>query len=511
MKFRSSFLIAALALGACGGGGSSGSGGGISVSGGSGTGGGTVGGGVATGAGGGFNLDTGIGGSGGIIGDIDGFGSIILNGLELETDSAVFYIEGDSDGSQADLREGYYVIVAGDVGGLIAEAVVYRANLKGPMSADPVAVDPLAGEYEFTVLGQTVRTSASTRFDGVIAENIVQGNLLEISGPIDAAGRVLATYVELESSLSEYKAIGAITDLDSTAMTFNLAGLLVDYGSASLSEFEGDPLSDGQFVEIRLETTSFPAAGAVEVTEVELLPRPQVQEGAEIEIEGLIDSFNSATDFTVGGFPVTTDGSTTYEDGTATQLGLNVKVEVEGVVNSAGVIVADEVEIEVKNPIRVEGAVTGVDVTANTVTAMGITFQISAGTELEDDRDGEEPFSLNQLMAGDFVEIRGYLNGETVVAVELEREEDPDAGEFNTLLRGPLTDFSESAGTVEIQGVTVVELDGLTDYEDEDEESISRTAFFNLLESGQDVKAEWDDFGSFSDPADSLSLEEDDD
>ena len=52
-----------------------------------------------------------------------------------------------------------------------------------------------------------------------------------------------------------------------------------------------------------------------------------------------------------------------------------------------------------------------------------------------------EPFNLNQIMMGDFVEVRGFLDGSTVVAVELEREDDPDPGDFRTLLRGPVTAF----------------------------------------------------------------------
>jgi len=312
MMYRSIVLMAVVLLGACGGGGSSGGGastvgasGGGTTSGGT-TGGGTTGGGGVTPSGGGFDFDTGIGGSGGIIGDIDGFGSILMNGLELETDSAEFYIEGQSGFSQSDLREGQYIVVAGDVTGSTAEEVVYRSNLKGPVSAEPIAIDAAAGIYQLAVLDQSVLTSASTRFDGVLAENIVQGALLEVSGPIDQQGRVLATYISLKASLTEYKAIGRVSMPNDGAQTFDLGGLLVDYSSASLQEFEGASLTDGQLVEVKLAAASYPAVGAVPVAEVELLPEAQLGEGAEVEIEAVIDGFTSATDFRVGGLPVTT-------------------------------------------------------------------------------------------------------------------------------------------------------------------------------------------------------------
>ena len=388
--------------------------------------------------------------------------------------------------------------------------MVYRSNLKGPVSAEPIAIDAAAGIYQLAVLDQSVLTSASTRFDGVLAENIVQGALLEVSGPIDQQGRVLATYVSLKASLAEYKAIGRVSMLNAGAQTFDLGGLLVDYSSASLQEFEGASLTDGQLVEVKLAAASYPAVGAVPVTEVELLPEAQVGEGAEVEIEAVIDGFTSETDFRVAGLPVTTNASTEYEDGSAAQLGLNIRVEVEGTVNADGIIVAAKIEFEDDPAIRVEGGVTSVNVSAGTVTAMGLTFEVRAGTELEDDRSGGvDTLTLNDLVAGDYVEIRGYLDGTAIIAVELEREDDPNPGEFRAMLRGPSTAIDEANGTVDIQGVTVTEQDGITQYEDAAEQNVSRAVFYGLLQLGADLKAEWDDFASFADPADTLSLEDD--
>ena len=509
MLYRGFLLVAILALVACGGGGSS-DGGGATTGGtaGGGTGGGTTGGGVTPG-GGGFDLDTGIGGSGGIIGDIDEFGSIVMNGLTLDTDDAEFYVEGESGFSQDDLSEGQYIIVAGDIGASVAEEVVYRANVRGPV-AEVIALDPLAGIYELTVLRQTVVTSASTKFDDVIAEDIMAGDLLEVSGPIDEAGRVLATYVGLEATLSDYKAIGRVVLLDVTDETFDLGGLLVDYADASLSEFEGASLADGQLVEVRVAAAAYIATGPVTVDEVELLPEAQLSEGAEVEVEGVIDTFVSVTEFTVSGLAVTTDGGTEYENGGSAQLASGVRVEVEGTANSSGVIVAEEIEFEDDPAIRVEGEVSAVDVASGTVTAMGLTFEIRPSTELEDDRDSLEPFTLDDLMIGDYIEARGYLDGASIVAVELEREESPEPGEFEALLRGPLTLIDESSGALEIQGVSVREQDGTTEYEDADEQTVSRAAFYGLIEVGTEVQAEWEDFSSFALPADSLSLEDDD-
>jgi hypothetical protein len=52
----------------------------------------------------------------------------------------------------------------------------------------------------------------------------------------------------------------------------------------------------------------------------------------------------------------------------------------------------------------------------------------------------------------------------------------------------------------------------VTEYEDADDNSVTRAEFYDLLALLPEgpLKAEWDDFSSLSDIADSLSLEDDD-
>ena len=68
-----------------------------------------------------------------------------------------------------------------------------------------------------------------------------------------------------------------------------------------------------------------------------LLASLSISEGAEVETEGPIDTFVSATEFRVNGIPITTNTDTEYEDGSSASLALDVKVEVEGVANASGV------------------------------------------------------------------------------------------------------------------------------------------------------------------------------
>ncbi|MGE0624467.1 MAG: DUF5666 domain-containing protein [Pseudomonadales bacterium] len=519
MIVRDRLVVVALllVLGACGGSGGGGSssgsvstGGGSTTSGAGGSGGASGGSGGSTTGGSAFEFETGVGGSGGIIGEIDDFGSIIINGLEMNTDNAAFFVEGESGRVQGDLRVGQYVVIAGDLNRLDADSVHYRANLRGPVSTPPVVLDPDTGRYELVVVGQTVLTGASTRFDGALAEEIRQGDLLEVSGPTDSDGRVRATYIARLSVLDEYKAVGRVADLDTAAQTFDLGGLQVSYSAADFLRFAEPALRAGQLVEVRMAPAGFTEPATASADEVERLPVPTLGEGAEVEVEGPIDTFVSPTEFSVSGIPVTTTASTEFENGTLDQLGLNAEVEVEGRTNAAGILVAEEIEFEQRRAIRVEGPVSEVNVSTGTVTALGVPFEVRDGTRLEDRRDDLDPFTLNDLMPGDVVRARGFLEGTRVVAVEVERSS-PNPGNERTLLRGPVTGFDKAAATVAVQNVNIVDGIGATDYRDEDGDAVDRDPFYDLLlPDARELNVIWDDFGSLADPADRLTIEDDD-
>lgn len=450
-----------------------------------------------------FGLDTGVGGSGGgatgtglVVGPFQGQGSIIINDRTLSTAGAEFELE---DGSgEADLEEGQRLTVFADLSTNEAERVIYRSDVKGPVTAFTI-VDLLTASASIEVMGQVVLSNSATRFDGLALDTLQLGDLVEVSGSLDADGNLVATFVELKASLAEYKVVGSVEGLDASSMTFRIGGLAVDYGSATLSEFEGAAIADGQPVEVTVQPDDFVPPISALASEVELLTDVDFEEGDEVEYEGYIDAFASATDFAVDGLPVTTDDATDFVNGDSESLALNVKVEVEGSIDANGTLLADRVIIKPTGAVRVEGTVSAVDETAGTVaTDVGLTFEIRELTELEDNLDGVEPFGLADLQSGDYVEVRGFLDGEALVAAELEREEFDE----RTRMRGPVTDEDEPAGTVDILGVTVTGVDGVTSYD------VSQTQFHAEVEVGTFVEAEWDVFSSTNEPADSLSVED---
>ncbi len=451
-----------------------------------------------------FGLDVAIGGTGAIIGSIQGFGSVIVNDQTLNTDNAEFSIEGVA-GTQADLSEGQQVLVAFDADTQQAAQVRYRSNVKGPVTSVTV-LDAALGRATLTVLGQTVRTNAATLFANADLATLAANDLVEVSGNVNQAGEIIATFVERDASISEFKVTGSVANVSGSS--FTLAGLTVDAASAMLIDFDDQPLAAGQAVEVRAAPAGFSAPATLAADVVERLPRLLITEDAELELEGRITRFVSASDFDVVDRPVTTNSGTVFVNGDATTLALGKRVEVEGRVNLQNVLVADRVVIKTDNAIRLEGPVDSVNVQQSSVRVLGVDVSLRPLTRLEDDSDvGKDPLTLADIGIGERLEIRGFLDGETVVASRIERENADD----RVRLRGPVSAVDGQAGTLAILGVALTTASGTTEYEDTDEATITAAQFFAAAPIGQFVTATWDVFVSTGQPVDKLALEADDD
>jgi hypothetical protein len=128
-------------------------------------------------------------------------------------------------------------------------------------------------------------------------------------------------------------------------------------------------------------------------------------EGVRGHVDGLITAFNSVADFALGTQRVVTDDSTVFVLHGQT-LGPNVEVDVRGVFNSAGVLVATKVQAVSSGALGVLGAVEAV--TGDTLRVLGVDFAVSDATAFDDDsRQKVRQFGLADLRVGDYVEIRG--------------------------------------------------------------------------------------------------------
>ncbi|MHB1400629.1 MAG: DUF5666 domain-containing protein [Trichloromonadaceae bacterium] len=174
-------------------------------------------------------------------GEIEGFGSIIVNGVRFNTDNATFVIEGDDNPSQSDLREGMIVQIDGsfDDNGTTGTAtlVSYGDNLEGPVASVTETTPGLV--KVLSILGHNVIVeNGVTIFDDtplVTYGNLAVDQVLEISGHMGANGDIQATFIEKKSEtsaaflvdpLQDFEVLGTISNL--SAVTVNRPHLVPD-------------------------------------------------------------------------------------------------------------------------------------------------------------------------------------------------------------------------------------------------------------------------------------------
>ncbi len=447
------------------------------------------GGGGGSSLGGGSVAEGGIGGTGISSGPVTGFGSIFVNGIEYETDDAILLRDGVVASTQGDFSIGEYVTVSGTVNpdGKTGTAiqVEFADVLEGPVttvSADGIRIE---------VMGQTVITDRLTVLIGFdLLTDLADGNMLEISGTRNASNEIIASAIKLKSAAfvpgtSELEITGPIDSVNSSARTFVLGGLTVDYASASFNDMIPADLSAGRHVEVKSNQAlsgSTLIASRVEPASA----YPEYDEDTEVEIEGVITRFASSSDFDVNGLSVTTNNRTEFEDGAPALLALDVRVEVEGVINATGTLVAEEVSIRNSgDSIELEAAIDSVNAATGRITLLGNTIIVNSSTMLIDHSVADiDPLTLNDLNPGDLIEVRGnLLNNGDIIAVRIDRE-DPNGGSSpDTELEGKVSAKDESSGTLVVLGITVV-TDNATQFVDHSDNPLTSAEFFGLIDVG---------------------------
>jgi hypothetical protein len=379
------------------------------------------------------------------VGPITGFGSVFVNGVEYVTSNAQILID-QQPGMEAQLRAGQVVTIKGSVNpdGVTGTAteVSFGGDVQGPVTQIDLTTHALV------VLGQTVRITGSTLFDDSLQPadltSLQTGSLVEVSGFTNGAGEIVASRVDLKSAGSNLQVKGVIQALNTTAHTFRINALTVDYSNSSTMP----TLANGSLVEV--QGTALTATGALGATRIDVLQGLGTTSNERLDIVGIITTFTSSTSFALQGQSVTTDANTQLVLHGVT-LGLDVEVDVQGTVNASGTLVAKKVEVRRQSLSLVRGLVDSVTAASNTVSVLGVNVTTSASTELNDKSSQHiKLFRLTDLRAGDYVEVHG-TEGQpgTLSAATLER----DNSENRSYLQG--TALNVAAPSLTVLGVTV--------------------------------------------------------
>lgn len=294
-------------------------------------------------------------------GPITGFGSVLVNGLRLETSGVSVRVDG-APAAVADLRVGQMIraVAAPDAGGFRALLIEQDENVIGPVAALDVAT------ASFSVLGQIVTTDAGTRFDGsgltALADLLVNDSV-RVSGYTTPTGAILATYVGRATSTDPYQITGAITGVDTAALRFDLGELEVDYSQTAMLDVAGGvPQTD-----LVVEVTGSLVGGVLladSVRELALVPglfdsaataltpaeQPIVTAAAAdgdlaANFIGFITAANPPGRISLGDVDVLIRASTVLVGGTAGDLVVGTRVQIEGNISNLGQIEADRIRV----------------------------------------------------------------------------------------------------------------------------------------------------------------------
>ncbi|MFY8298786.1 DUF5666 domain-containing protein [Pseudoalteromonas sp. SS15] len=356
-----------------------------------------------------------------------------------------------------DINEGDKLVVkAAKVADDVVARQVKRFKVAADVNADEF-VNKLEGEASaisemgFTVEGIRIETSELTKFEAdngdallqaEFFELLVEGDEVEVKAVQQEDGTFLAVKVEIDNDDADeerYIDLEGVIDSFTSLTEFSVNGHAVTTQlNTRYAGFNPEQLAVGVAVEVKGELN---AEGVIVARKIELDSEDDSDE-REAEIEGKISEFTSAQSFKIGEQVIVTNDQTEFKHGTASDLALDVEVEVEGEINNDGALVAKKVEFAEQDEFEVEGKVT--EFTSKTDFAIG-EQKITTTTNTEF-KNG----SAAMLQLGVELEVEGTLNEDQVLVAKKVEFEEVDEVE----VEGEVTQFTSLTNFV-VDGKTI--------------------------------------------------------
>ncbi len=364
----------------------------------------------------------GIGGSGVTVsGTITGTGSIFVNGIRFNTDSAQITIDGEP-ATEDDLRIGMVVTVRGTINddGVTgtAEEVNHTNAIQGP--ADVPLGD--GDVIELLILGQRVIVERNaTVFEGVSFDELLCDCLFEVSGFVNDAGALRATRLARLGDFVQGESVvelpGEVANLDGTQ--FTLGDFTIDFAGADLSGLPGGTVNAGETVLAR-GTLTDQLLTADRVTELRTALQ-DLRDDEEASVEGAVTGLVDINQFVVAGVPVNATNAV-FDIGDRTLRNGQI-VQVDGDFRGDTLIATDVVAR--RGLVNVEATVIefGTNNESLTLQLQGgtVTVRIDNATTVTDStRDTARP-SLSNFAVGDFLAVEALDSDRGLIATVVNR------------------------------------------------------------------------------------------
>lgn len=368
-------------------------------------------------------------------GTVDGFGSIIVNGVKYETSKADVIINGQSV-MEDNLRAGYRVRIIGSIDDktkiATADKIEFVPDLVGSISAIDLS------SQQLTLLNQTVQMTNRSLFAAAISPDDLRGlsvgDRIQISG-VFAQNKWIASRVDKSTDLDQIA--GSISNINQANQTFSLNGISVNYSAATLTDISGSQLSNNLKVSVRGQFNG----NQLQASQIQGLSKTIDSQIKQFEREGVITRFASASDFDVNGITLIANAQTRFEHGTAADLKLGAQIEFKAE-RSGNDWLVTSISFEQEDNNRLEGAITSIEIvtSGSNVIATGniqigsTLIKTNVTTRYEDKGDNNlRRFGLANLVIGDYLRVTGFAQGNEFIATKIERRkfENSDDEEFN--------------------------------------------------------------------------------
>lgn len=371
---------------------------------------------------------TGSGNIGVSVGTVNGFGSVIVDGVSYDDLHAPVVAEtAPGVDAPAEVLLGERVAVTYTQAG-VATLIRILTALSGPAETAPV-------NGRFTMLGQTVVVNSArgsgptTQLGGGYrrASDIAAGDSIDVNGVLVQQGGawvILATRIDKLAAAPAYlRVTGVVAGLASGSSMFTLGALTVDATGATLLP-HASMLSNGQAVTVLAAPASYVLSGA---------NAPRLQ-AAQVRVatlqESRLDDFLSgsisfldttAQTFLLDAQRVSYAGAAFLPAGATPSNG--AYVQVQGKVGSDGTLVATTVAVrdsETEDDSQLSGNVNAFDGVAMSFTLRGVLVDASTATLMNCPAGG--------LANGLYVHVTGSLASNGVAATSIRCSSEPSGG-----------------------------------------------------------------------------------
>lgn len=348
-------------------------------------------------------------------GPISGLGSIIVNGVRYDVDSATLLSEDKALPVPDDLQIGVVVEVDGGVvtlgsGGAVARAQATRVRYATELVGEVTNLVPGSGRPDaITVMGQPVTINAQTVLPAsglALTDKVVVHGLPSPSG-------FTATRVDVPPvAPTEYKLSGPVGVVNLTSFTVGVVPQTVRFSGALPAG-----VSPGKYVRVRVSSTPFAANTWTAVAGGIAVRAPFVSEPREARLEGVIAGYSrvgTTASGVINGTPVDFSavvGQLALADG--------LRVEVEGAYRD-GVLVASAARVDddstpAAGRVELHGRISSLMTGPKTFVLRNITV-VYAGVPNANIEPG-------LLVNGACVEVKGTtVNATQVTAIEVKRD-----------------------------------------------------------------------------------------